>query len=757
MLSDYPSQRAVPRSGEAGGPKTANKRLVPGEINNTALSPDVVSARDFANSLSRAGHPIWTRPNGGFPKNWERTNTNDNAKQIANIDDEAGRNVAVVLGPGAFAVVDVDTDDDGNLLSDPDDVESSLQNAGVCIAARVTSGSGGVHLYVPCSPEHVKDRTRPFQDFPGVDFKTQGIMFLPGSRRKKHNHAPYAVVWSNLDDLRTDPDKFLDSQASFTGWLDEHLAPSTTVDRQPEKHARLPEHPQEIAQVKRQVEAAVEEEVRRIAEAPEGQRDTTFARVVFKLGRYAHLEDIDDGEIVSREAVWNLVRDACEQNGMANDTSDNALRDKFDRQWDAGDRKGRREVPFDAVNSDFDPNTLPSSFSESEPDSEDAPNDLTAMYEATADLLDAAGVLKPRDRATDQVKLTMISELARAKAREIRTQSERARLRPVIPVGRSMADPMPEEIPDLLGGLLPYEGRANMFAAYKGGKTSTVVNLIWSLTTGEPYLGRFPLERGPLKVALLDTEMTEGTLRSWLAKRGVCADGEKFKYWILRGAVSAFDPLDDDNRAQWADLLAPFDFIILDNLRPSLDALGLDENSEIGKYLTHFDMLVKEAGAVGSMIVHHAGHADNGRGRGDSAFMASNDVFISLSTGDVKGADVTSQTPRYFSARGRLGDVPRSRVVFDPDTVTVKLAGQNDDPMPPAWNAVKELLLATPAGLSETNLYRNRGDNDLLTRTTIPAALNWAMRVGLVEKKPAGGKGHVYALIFRDDEPLDES
>lgn len=342
-----------PRADHAEATKTIDRDTA----QFTGHGPGMVSAADFHNDLTAAGHPIWTRPNEGFPEGWQKPDNfsvGGNSKEIAKITDAPGRHVAAVLAQGAFAVLDVDRhDEDASKWGDPEALTASLTAAGIIVAARVASGGNGVHLYVPCSPRHTADRTDAFLAFPGVDFKTRGIVFLPGTRRAKHDHEPYRLEWSNLAGALEDPDEFMDSQEAFADWLDGHLKPSTTVERQPDQDAPLPEHPQEVAQVKRQVDVAVHEEVRRIAEAPEGNRDSTLVAQVFKLGRYAYLEDVNEGEIISREAVWSRVLEACESNGLAGDLGVNALRGKFDRQWDAGDREGCRAVPFDTVAGDF--------------------------------------------------------------------------------------------------------------------------------------------------------------------------------------------------------------------------------------------------------------------------------------------------------------------------------------------------------------------------------------------------------------------
>jgi hypothetical protein len=57
--------------------------------------------------------------------------------------------------------------------------------------------------------------------------------------------------------------------------------------------------------------------------------------------------------------------------------------------------------------------------------------------------------------------------------------------------------------------------------------------------------------------------------------------------------------------------------LILDCLRPILDATGLKEGNEAGVFLVAFDALLKQAGIAEAGIAHHMGHVGE-RFRGDS-------------------------------------------------------------------------------------------------------------------------------------------
>ena len=56
--------------------------------------------------------------------------------------------------------------------------------------------------------------------------------------------------------------------------------------------------------------------------------------------------------------------------------------------------------------------------------------------------------------------------------------------------------------------------------------------------------------------------------------------------------------LDREIRADWASRLQAVqtEYLILDCLRPVLDALGLDEQREAGRFLVAFDQLLRDEG-----------------------------------------------------------------------------------------------------------------------------------------------------------------
>lgn len=250
-----------------------------------------------------------------------------------------------------------------------------------------------------------------------------------------------------------------------------------------------------------------------------------------------------------------------------------------------------------------------------------------------------------------------------------------------------------------IGEMWPSGGRVLLAAQFKSGKSTLVGNVIRALVDGGPFLGRFDVT--PVaKVALIDTELDRRTLRRWLRDQDI-RNSAGVSVLPLRGAVSTFDILDPATRSEWARRLAGSDVIILDCLRPVLDALALSEDKDAGRLLVAFDALLAEAGADEGMVVTHMGH-QNERARGDSRLLDWNDAMWKIvRDGDDTDDDGTRR--RYLSALGRDVAVPEGLITFDPSTRHLTYAGGNrrDSASLAAMPELLALVRAHPGTLSK--------------------------------------------------------
>lgn len=205
--------------------------------------------------------------------------------------------------------------------------------------------------------------------------------------------------------------------------------------------------------------------------------------------------------------------------------------------------------------------------------------------------------------------------------------------------------------------LWPTGGRVILSAPMKSGKTTLVGNLVRSLADGAPFLDNFAVQQAQ-DLVVIDDEMDRNQIRRWLRDQRVI-NAARVRIVPLRGRVGTLDLLDPGRRAEWAALIRGADVLVLDCLRPVLDALGLSEDKDAGKFLVAFDALLDEAGVREGLIVHHTGHQGE-RSRGDSRLRDWPDAEWKI----IRSTDDDTK-PRFFSAFGRDVDVREGRLEFN--------------------------------------------------------------------------------------------
>lgn len=281
-----------------------------------------------------------------------------------------------------------------------------------------------------------------------------------------------------------------------------------------------------------------------------------------------------------------------------------------------------------------------------------------------ADPVSAVEELMPTDNW--QVRNLVNDGLRRHRAKEqierlLRPAGADERPRP-ISLTDFLAEP-DEDVRYRVDGLWPREGRIVLSAQNKSGKTTLTGNLVRSLVDGDDFLGQFGVERAD-RVVLIDNEMSPSQIRRWLRDQGI-RKTDNVDVVSLRGRVSSFNILDASIRAEWAELIGEADVLIFDCLRPALDALGLSEDKESGRFLEALDELIHVAGIPELVLVHHMGHS-NERSRGDSRLEDWPDAKWSL----LKSADTDEGQPMevFFKAFGRDVDQSEVRLAYDSDT-----------------------------------------------------------------------------------------
>lgn len=309
--------------------------------------------------------------------------------------------------------------------------------------------------------------------------------------------------------------------------------------------------------------------------------------------------------------------------------------------------------------------------------------------------------------------------------------------------------------PIRIDNLMQDHGLVLLAAQYKAGKTTSVYNLIRSLVDGDPFLDVFTVRKTAKRLVLIDTEMSEDLVLNWLSQQGVKNTDAVADVICLRGQVADFDILNEKRRGEWAAHLREIgcDYLILDCLSPVLEAIGLDENHDIGKFLIAFRALLAEAGIDSdSAIAHHMGHTGE-RARGDSKLPGGADAIWKIVLKDPND----SMSQRYFSALGRDVEVAEGLVDYDPATRHLKykaLSRADAKKQDKLSDAVKQILSALKE--DQTNggigISQNKLIEEVRKKTGIgEPTIKMALQTGVDERSLVTFSGENSSKIYALD------
>ncbi|HSS26056.1 MAG TPA: AAA family ATPase [Mycobacterium sp.] len=299
-----------------------------------------------------------------------------------------------------------------------------------------------------------------------------------------------------------------------------------------------------------------------------------------------------------------------------------------------------------------------------------------------------------------------------------------------------------------IDAVAPAGSRVILSAQWKAGKTTIVGNLIRALVDVVPFLGRFAVNTPARRVVLIDDELSRQMNREWLRDQHI-ANTHAVMRCSLRGKVASFDLLDDRCQQWWEQRLVELgcDYLILDCLRPVLDALGLDESRDVGKFLVAFDRLLDEAEIPDAAIVHHMGHTGE-RARGDSRLEDWPDAIWRM----FRENPDDPNSARFFSAFGRDVNVAEGRLGYDPNTRHLTYAGgsRKDSKAEAAYLAVIRLLADSddPLGV--------RAIQEQLNPPHPRDAIRKAIKCGVDKDVLAAEKGNNNAKLHRIAHPCTE-
>lgn len=332
-----------------------------------------------------------------------------------------------------------------------------------------------------------------------------------------------------------------------------------------------------------------------------------------------------------------------------------------------------------------------------------------------------------------------------AAARMFNQQHVSTAVPPVRALTAMLAEP-DEPVEYRVHGLLPAGGRVILAAQYKAGKSTMVGNIVKALADAKPFLGRYRVEPSN-RITVIDDELSLSQLRRWYREQEI-ENTDAVHLVSLRGAMATFDIIDPVIRQQWAHRLAGTEILILDCLRPVMDALGLSEDKDGGKFLVAFDALIAECGAREAIVVHHMGHG-GARSRGDSRILDWPDATWKMTREDPED----SKSPRYFSAHGRDVDEGEQLLEYSRDeSRALWIAGGSPQQMKlqDTMQAIVEYIKLNP-GVSARGLQTGLGGNAGKNRD----ALKMAVAQGFLRQSPGTNGGSSYWPAWHQHaEPL---
>jgi hypothetical protein len=298
--------------------------------------------------------------------------------------------------------------------------------------------------------------------------------------------------------------------------------------------------------------------------------------------------------------------------------------------------------------------------------------------------------------------------------------------------------------------LWPSAGKVLITAAKKSGKTTMIGNLIRCLVDCDRFLGHpfdpvrsdqtgFAVTPDERRVFLLDFEMTRDMLREWLRDQAI-GGVDRIHVELMRGRT--LDLRDDNVRAQWAAYLRSLDVgtLIIDPIGPVIHGLGIDENdnSEVGAFLTALDKLCLEAGVAEYAVVHHAGHGEEQRARGASAFVGWPDAWWQITR---------SEDGSFLRAEGRDVAVDETHLVFNGATrhLTLGEGNRRDAKGAADVEAVVQMVKDNP-GASRNDLAKLLRESDGWGTERARTAIAAAVKTSVVHHHPGANRAHFHHI-----------
>jgi AAA domain len=292
----------------------------------------------------------------------------------------------------------------------------------------------------------------------------------------------------------------------------------------------------------------------------------------------------------------------------------------------------------------------------------------------------------------------------------------------------------PAEPPMRVDGFLPSAGRLLVVAQRKTGKTTFELNLGHSLLDGRQFLGRFATRPVTGTVAIFNYEVSAAMLAGWAQQVGI--PGDRLLLVNLRGRRNPLDHPDD--RARLVALLRAHqvEVLIVDPFGRAYTGRSQNDAGEVTAWLCDLDRFAADAGVSEVVLSVHAGW-DGERTRGSSALEDWADVVVTLAR------DPDDEAVRYLRAFGRDVEIDEDRLVYEPDTRTLTLAGAGSRKHNKAERAAKAAMpdvlnyVADNPSCSDRNIRENLDG----TNSVLDQARRRLVERGDIVEEPRAGRG----------------
>lgn len=275
---------------------------------------------------TQPGEPDHARTEFYRPRGWQQNQPEalERVVQWFRTPTQLFPNTPAICGNmgGAVVVVDVDLRNGGDITK----VRALLDELRVRVFAEVTTPSGGKHFYTAGHPDlptvHSTAENKRLPGFPGVDIQSfRTNVFLPGTFRPKYNGAGYTIEFDDLDDLITQGDP--EGAERFAIWVADHAASRIRgggvgtgraefqFDSAPEWDGTPPDERQQ-----RYLDAALEAEAEKVAEAQPGGRNDTLNAAALKMGHYVAGAGLDQDRVVQRLELAAVACGLADEDGV---------------------------------------------------------------------------------------------------------------------------------------------------------------------------------------------------------------------------------------------------------------------------------------------------------------------------------------------------------------------------------------------------------------------------------------------------------